>query len=86
MASLGRASDRKSNLLFILADDHARYALGADGNRRAVTPNLDQLGSEGVRFANHYCNFARVYTFASIDADRPASTRHRRHGAADYIG
>jgi arylsulfatase A-like enzyme len=51
-----RAKDRKPNLLFILADDHAGYVLGADGNRQAVTPNLDRLASEGTRFAANYCN------------------------------
>ena len=44
------------NFLFIIADDHAGYVLGADGNRMARTPNLDALASEGVRFARHYCN------------------------------
>ncbi len=51
-----RAKDRKPNLLFILADDHAGYVLGADGNRQAMTPNLDRLASEGTRFAANYCN------------------------------
>lgn len=50
------ATGRKPNFLFIHADDHAGYILGADGNRRAQTPNLDRLASEGVRFASHYCN------------------------------
>lgn len=40
----------------MIADDHAGYVLGADGNRQAVTPNLDRLASEGTRFAAHYCN------------------------------
>lgn len=39
-----------------MADDHAGYVLGADGNRRARTPNMDRLASEGARFAAHYCN------------------------------
>jgi choline-sulfatase len=47
---------RKPNFLFILADDHAGYALGADGNPLARTPSLDQLAREGTRFAQHYCN------------------------------
>jgi choline-sulfatase len=51
-----RAKDRKPNLLFIMADDHAGYVLGADGNRQAITPNLDRLASEGSRFAANYCN------------------------------
>ena len=50
------ARDKKPNLLYILADDHAGYVLGADGNAMAITPNLDRLASEGTRFARHYCN------------------------------
>ena len=50
------ARDRKPNLLYILADDHAGYVLGADGNAQASTPNLNRLASEGTRFARHYCN------------------------------
>jgi arylsulfatase A-like enzyme len=51
-----RAASRAPNLLFLLADDHAAYALGADGNRQAKTPNLDALASAGVRFTHAYCN------------------------------
>jgi choline-sulfatase len=51
-----RGQQRKPNFLFILADDHAGYVLGADGNRVARTPSLDALASEGVRFSRHYCN------------------------------
>lgn len=50
------ARDRKPNLLYILADDHAGYVLGADGNARAHTPNIDRLAAEGTRFARNYCN------------------------------
>ena len=52
----GRAQDRKPNLLFLLADDHARYVLHCEGNAQAVTPHLDRLAAEGVRFGHHYCN------------------------------
>lgn len=47
---------RRPNFLFLIADDHAGYVLGADGNKLAETPNLDRLASEGTRFARHYCN------------------------------
>src|SRR3954447_9711176 len=47
---------RKPNFVFILADDHAGYVLGCDGNRMAETPNIDRLASEGTRFAANYCN------------------------------
>jgi choline-sulfatase len=43
-------------LLFIIADDHAGYVLGADGNQQAMTPNIDALAAESTRFAAHYCN------------------------------
>jgi len=51
-----RDGARKIDLLWIYADDHASYVLGTDGNRRARTPNLDRLASEGVRFARNFCN------------------------------
>ena len=47
---------RKPNFVFIIADDHAGYVLGADGNKKVSTPNLDHFASQGVRFARHYCN------------------------------
>jgi len=50
------AQRKKPNFLFLLADDHAGYVLGADGNRVARTPNLDRFASEAVRFSRHYCN------------------------------
>jgi len=52
----GLATGSRPNFVFILADDHAGYVLGADGNRKAETPHLDRLASEGVRFASHFCN------------------------------
>jgi arylsulfatase A-like enzyme len=57
-AAAGAAAQPKPrpNFLFVLADDHAGYVLGADGNALASTPNLDRLAGEGTRFAGHYCN------------------------------
>ncbi|MGJ5813506.1 sulfatase family protein [Paludibaculum fermentans] len=49
-------STTRPNLLFLMADDHAAYVMGCDGNRQALTPNLDELAAEGVRFAAHHCN------------------------------
>lgn len=50
------ATPRKPNFLFILADDHAGYVMGCDGNSPAITPNIDRLASEGTRFSAHHCN------------------------------
>lgn len=52
----GQPAGRRPNLLFLMADDHAAYVMGCDGNRQAATPNLDRLAGGGVRFAAHYCN------------------------------
>ena len=54
--SLAAQTRRKPNFLFILADDHAGYVLGCDGNREARTPHLDRLAADGMRFAAHHCN------------------------------
>ena len=55
-ASTVHSQSRKPTFVFIIADDHAGYVLGCDGNRQAETPNLDKLASEGTRFAANYCN------------------------------
>ena len=44
------------NVLFIMGDDHAAYALGAYGSPVARTPNLDRLAARGVRFDRAYVN------------------------------
>lgn len=54
--SVARPTDRKPNLLFIIADDHAGYVFHADGNARAQSPALDHFASQGARFAANYCN------------------------------
>lgn len=53
---MAQSSGRRPNFLFLLADDHAGYVLGVDGNPLARTPNLNRLAGEGTRFARHYCN------------------------------
>ncbi|MCL4401410.1 MAG: sulfatase-like hydrolase/transferase [Acidobacteria bacterium] len=55
-AAAASEKGKAPNFVFLLADDHAGYVLGCDGNRQAATPNLDRLASQGVRFARHYCN------------------------------
>ena len=44
-------TEKKPNILFMMADDHAAHALGAYGGRLAVvnpTPRLDQMAAEGM--------------------------------------
>ncbi|MEO1057745.1 MAG: sulfatase-like hydrolase/transferase, partial [Actinomycetota bacterium] len=40
------------NLLFVYADQHRADVLGCAGNDVVVTPHLDRLAAEGVRFAH----------------------------------
>ncbi|MDD8013884.1 MAG: sulfatase-like hydrolase/transferase, partial [Acidobacteriota bacterium] len=42
--------DGKSNLLLITLDTTRADRIGAYGDARAATPNLDRLAREGVRF------------------------------------
>ena len=56
LAGLAATAAPRPNFIFLVADDHAGYVLGCDGNRQAETPNLDRLASESVRFTHHYCN------------------------------
>lgn len=43
-------TERQPNLLFIYADQHRADVLGSAGNDVVVTPHLDWLAAEGVRF------------------------------------
>jgi arylsulfatase A-like enzyme len=42
------------NIIFLFSDDQTERAVGCYGNQDVITPNLDKLAREGVRFANHY--------------------------------
>ncbi len=45
---------QKPNIIFILADDLGYGDVGAFGQDRIQTPNLDLLAAEGIRFTQHY--------------------------------
>jgi iduronate 2-sulfatase len=46
----------KPNVLFVIMHDFGpRY--GCYGDPVAVTPNLDRIAGEGMRFSSHYCNY-----------------------------
>jgi len=42
----------RPNLVYILADQLRHDVFGHAGDRKAITPNLDRLASEGMRFEN----------------------------------
>lgn len=45
---------KRPNIVFILADDLGYTDLSCYGAPKIVTPNLDKLASEGIRFTNFY--------------------------------
>jgi arylsulfatase A-like enzyme len=57
---LGLASDlplsaaERPNIVFLFSDDQTARAVGCYGNADVITPHLDKLAHDGVRFTNHY--------------------------------
>ena len=43
---------KKPNVLIIQPDQHRADVMGCAGNTMAITPNLDQLASSGIRFTH----------------------------------
>ncbi len=50
------AADQKTNIVFILTDNHGAWTLGCYGNKEIKTPNIDRLAAEGTLFTRAYCN------------------------------
>jgi arylsulfatase len=49
-----RSGARRPNIILILADDLGYSEVGAYGQKRIRTPNIDRLAREGVRLTDHY--------------------------------
>jgi arylsulfatase A-like enzyme len=52
--SVSTAQEPKPNIIFLLADDLGYGDIGAYGQKKIRTPNLDRLATEGMRFTQHY--------------------------------
>ena len=48
------SAERPPNIVLILADDLGYGDLGAYGQKRIATPNLDRMAAEGIRFTQFY--------------------------------
>ncbi len=56
---------RRPNILLVVADDHAANAVGCYGGPHRVTPNIDRIAAEGIRFdacgcTNSLCSPSRA--------------------------
>ena len=47
-------TERKPNIIFIMADDLGYGDLGCYGQQEILTPNIDQMAHEGLRFTQCY--------------------------------
>ena len=47
--------DKRPNIIFIMADDHAAHAMSCYGSRINETPHLDRIADGGMRFDNCFC-------------------------------
>ena len=73
----------RPNILVMLTDDHAQWALGCYGNRQVRTPTMDRLAATGVRFAQAFtetpvCSPGRACFWTGLYPSH--------HGVHDYIG
>lgn len=50
-------ANKKPNILFIISDDLTTTAVSSYGSTVCQTPNIDQLASEGMLYANAYSQF-----------------------------
>jgi arylsulfatase A-like enzyme len=57
-APIGALQPRKPNIVFILADDLGYGDIGPSGQREILTPNLDRLAAQSLRFTNAYAGAA----------------------------
>jgi len=56
-SSARQTTARQPNILVIHVDQHRIDCLGTYGNTDIKTPNIDQLGADGVRYINSFCPF-----------------------------
>lgn len=68
-ANAALAAPSRPNILLVLSDDHSFPHLGVYGRSNAITPNLDAVARQGMRFTRAYtttpqCAPSRVSIFA----------------------
>ncbi|MCW5964876.1 MAG: arylsulfatase, partial [Bryobacterales bacterium] len=52
--SRAQSPDTRPNFVFLMADDMGMYELGCYGQKHILTPNMDKLATEGMRFTDCY--------------------------------
>ena len=72
----------KPNIVWILADDLGYGDLGSYGQQRILTPRLDRMAAEGMRFTDAYAGFTVCAPSRSVlmTGQHTGHTRVRRNG------
>jgi arylsulfatase A-like enzyme len=76
--SLNCFAQTKPNIIYIYADDMGYGELGAYGQIKIKTPNLDRMSAEGMRFTDHYSS-------APVCAPARCMLLTGKHGGHTYI-
>jgi arylsulfatase A-like enzyme len=76
----------KPNIIFILSDDLSWGDLGCYGQTKILTPNLDRLAGEGIRFTNAYAGNSVCAPSRSclMQGLHPGHARVRGHSYQSY--
>ena len=54
LASCDKKEEGKYNIVFIMTDDHTAQMMSCFDKRHIMTPNLDRIAKDGVRFTNAF--------------------------------
>lgn len=81
------SEDKPPNIIFILADDLGYGDLGSYGQTQILTPNLDRVAAEGMRFTDTYAGFTVCAPSRSVlmTGQHTGHTRVRRNGAGPLL-
>jgi choline-sulfatase len=83
------ASSRRPNIIIFNTDDHPQWAVGAYGNKDVVTPNMDRLAREGMRFnlafTKPVCSPSRAMTLTGLYSHRVGIPDYIPYGNPVYV-
>jgi arylsulfatase A len=82
-AALGQRT-RQPNILFILIDDMAQYALSCYGNPHLKTPHIDSLARDGMKFTQAYVTPQCTPTRATLLTGQYTSRNRMWHVIPKY--
>ena len=77
---------RKPNILFLLADDLGYNEIGAYGQKKIKTPELDKLAESSMKFTNFYAGNAACSPARAVLLTGKNATNVAIRGNAGYFG